>query len=81
MSEGANKDLYSMSVEEYRDYMTSTIAFIELWKGCHYALLSNPEYSKHSQKKLLDISWEEAKEFKRNIRQYLDRVIGDPESE
>lgn len=70
-------NLEMMSLEEYTEYITSTVAFVEMWKSCYYSLLSNPEYSEKSMHDLHELSWEHAKELKRACRQYLERI--DPE--
>jgi hypothetical protein len=42
------------SLEEYKDYITSTVAFMEMWQSCYYALLSNPEYSEDQWKSYMN---------------------------
>lgn len=61
-----------MSPEEYTEYITSKVGFMEIWQHCYYALLSNPEYSKKQMEELHDLSWKHAVELKRAVRQYLD---------
>ena len=56
-----------LAVEEYIAYTTSTISFIEMWKSCYYALLSNPQYSEKSMEELRDLSWKHAEGLKRDI--------------
>jgi len=65
-----------MSLEEYGKYVTSTVAFMEMWQSCYFALLSNSKYAEHSMDELHNLSWEHAKELKRATRQYLERQHG-----
>ncbi len=67
-------NLEMMSLEEYTKYITSTVAFMEMWKSCYYSLLSNPEYSGKSMDELHDLSWKHAEELKRATRQYLEKI-------
>lgn len=62
-----------MNLDEYKNYITSKIAFMEMWQSCYYALLSNPQYSEKSMEDLHDLSWKHAKELKRSVRQYLEK--------
>lgn len=62
------------SLEEYKDYITSTVAFMEMWQSCYYALLSNPEHTGRPMEELHELSWKHAKELKRAARQYLERI-------
>ena len=62
----------AMNLEEYTEYITSMVGFMEMWQSCYYALLSNPEHSKLPMEKLHNLSWDHAKELKRATRQYLE---------
>jgi hypothetical protein len=62
-----------MSLEEYKDYINSMVAFMDMWQSCYYALLSNPEYSGKQMEELHDLSWKHAKELKRATSQYLEK--------
>lgn len=64
----------TMSLEKYTSYITSTVAFMEMWQSCYYALLSNPEYTGRPMEELHDLSWEHAKELKRATGHYLDTI-------
>jgi hypothetical protein len=35
----------NVNLEEYTEYITSTVGFMEIWQHCYYALLSNPGHS------------------------------------
>lgn len=62
-----------MSLEEYKKYITSTVAFMEMWQSCYFALLSNSKYAEHSIEELHELSWKHAEELKRATRQYLEK--------
>ena len=71
--------LKRMDLDEYESYITSTVAFMEMWRECHIALLSNPEYlgkESWNAEKLLDISFQQAEELKRGLSQYLEGIQG-----
>jgi hypothetical protein len=62
----------NMSLEEYTEYVTSMVGFMEMWQHCYYALLSNPEHSDKQMKDLQDLSWKHAEELKRAASHYLE---------
>jgi hypothetical protein len=64
----------NMNLEEYTEYITSAVGFMEIWQHCYYALLSNPGYSEKQMEELHDLSWKHAKELKRAARQYLESI-------
>ncbi len=65
----------TMNMEEYKSYITSNVAFMEIWKSCYIALLSNPSFTdiRNDQEKL-DRAWKEAEVLKRGLRQYMERI-------
>jgi hypothetical protein len=62
----------SMSLKEYKTYLDSTVAFMEMWQSCYYALLSNPEHAHKECEELHKLAGKHAKELKRACRQYLE---------
>jgi hypothetical protein len=62
----------NMSLEDYTEYVTSTVGFMEMWQHCYYALLSNPAHSEKQMEDLHELSWKHAKELKRAARHYLE---------
>ena len=66
--------LETMGFEKYKEFETSMTSFMQKWKNCYYALLSNPDYtSKYNDDQLHEISWKLAEELHRATGQYLER--------
>jgi hypothetical protein len=62
----------TMSLDEYKTYISSMVSFTEMWKSCYFAMLSNPEYKGKQQNELLDLSWKFAKDLHSATGQYLE---------
>ena len=62
------------------DYITSTLASVEIFKSCYIALLSNASFTEISNdEQKLDRAYKEAEVLIRGLRQYVEERTITPE--